>query len=153
MTRVAAIQMVSSADLQANLQAARELLRDARGRGARVAVLPENFAFMGRDELDKLTLAEIQGDGPIQGFVADVAKELDLWIVAGTIPLRSESAKHVAASCLVFDAQGRIVVRYDKIHLFDVRLPNRDEHYQESATVEAGSSPVCVDTPAGRLGL
>lgn len=153
MTQVAAIQMVSSADLQQNLQSARGLLRDARGRGARVAVLPENFAFMGCNELDKLAVAEIQGDGPIQGFVADVAKELDIWIVAGTIPLRSAAAERVAAACLVFDDQGRNVVRYDKIHLFDVRLPGRDEHYQESATVKAGSSPVCVDTPAGRLGL
>ena len=154
MTRVAAIQMVSSADVGRNLDAARELLRRAREEGARVAALPENFAFMGLREADKLAIAEHDGAGPIQAALAATARELGLWIVAGTVPLRlPDDTARTAAACLVFDADGRRVARYDKIHLFDVAIPGRDERYQESASVRPGATPVCVDTPVGRLGL
>ena len=88
MTRVAAIQMVSSADVGLNLDVASRLLREARAQGARVATLPENFAFMGVAEADKFAIAENDGDGPIQARLASLASELGLWIVAGTIPLR-----------------------------------------------------------------
>lgn len=153
MTLVAAIQMVSSADLSRNLDVARRLLGAAREGGARVAALPENFAFMGHSEEDKLALAESEGGGPIQSAIAATARDLGLWVVAGTIPLRIAGERRVAAACLVFDAQGHVVARYDKIHLFDVSIPGRDERYLESSSVQAGTHPACVDTPAGRLGL
>jgi nitrilase len=153
LTRVAAIQMTSSADVGRNLECAARLLREARAGGATVAALPENFAFMGLAEADKLAVAEPDGAGPIQQALAGLARELDLWIVGGTIPLRVPDDSRVAAACLVFDAAGQRVARYDKIHLFDVAIPGRDERYQESASVRAGTQPVCVDTPAGRLGL
>ena len=76
-----------------------------------------------------------------------------MWLVAGTIPIATEDPSQVAAACLVLDATGRTVARYDKIHLFDVSIPGRDERYMESGTVRRGSEPVCIDTPAGRLGL
>ena len=76
-----------------------------------------------------------------------------MWIVAGTIPLASPGGARVAAASLVFDAGGTIVARYDKIHLFDVDIPSRDESYRESATVAPGSATRVLDTPAGRLGL
>ncbi len=88
MTTVAAIQMTSSADVAGNLAEAGRLLGEARSRGALVTVLPENFAFMGISESDKFAIAEEQGVGPIQEFVASTARELGMWIVAGTIPLR-----------------------------------------------------------------
>jgi nitrilase len=153
MTCVAAIQMVSGADVGRNLLAAAALLRESRRRGARVAALPENFAFMGLVERDKLAIAEEDEAGPIQATIADLALELGLWIVAGTVPLRVPGDDRTAAACLVFDAGGRRVARYDKIHLFDVAIPGREERYQESASVRPGQAPVCVDTPAGRLGL
>jgi nitrilase len=153
MTVVAAVQMVSSADVRRNLDTAGELLHAARRQGAAVAGLPENFAFMGLTEADKQAVAEDDGGGPIQAAVAALARELGLWIVAGTMPLRIPGESRVAAACLVFDGEGRRVARYDKIHLFDVAIPGRDERYQESATVRPGTVPVCVDTPAGRLGL
>lgn len=154
MTRVAAIQMVSAADVGRNLATAAQLLRRAREEGAVLAALPENFAFMGLREADKLAVAEDDGSGPIQAALADLARELQLWIVAGTLPLRlPDDAERTAAACLVFDAEGRRVARYDKIHLFDVAIPGRDERYQESASVAPGTRPVCVDTPAGRLGM
>jgi len=152
-TRVAAIQMVSSADVGPNLDVASRLLREARAQGARVATLPENFAFMGVAEADKFAIAESDGDGPIQARLASLASELGLWIVAGTIPLRVPGETRLAAACLVYDAAGRRVARYDKMHLFDVEIPGKDERYQESASVRPGATPVCVETPAGRLGL
>jgi predicted amidohydrolase len=153
MTTVAAIQMTSSADTPGNLAEAGRLLGQARSHGAQVAVLPENFAFMGVSESDKFTIAEDEGRGPIQEFVASKAREMRMWIVAGTIPLRIEGQPRLAAASLVFDEQGRCAARYDKIHLFDVEIPGREERYQESESVRPGNEPVCVDTPAGRLGL
>jgi predicted amidohydrolase len=153
MTVVAAVQMTSCADVGRNLADAARLLHAARDGGAEVAVLPENFAFMGMSESDKLALAEDEGTGPIQEFVARIARDLGLWVVAGTIPLRVAGETRVAASSIVFDADGRRAARYDKIHLFDVEVPGRGERYQESASVRPGERAVCVDTPAGRLGL
>jgi len=153
MTMVAAIQMTSSADLGRNLTDAGRLLAEAYSRGALVASLPENFAFMGMSEPDKFAIAEEEGRGPIQDFLARTSRELGMWVVAGTIPLRVAGQPRVAAASLVFDAQGRQAARYDKIHLFDVEVPGRDERYQESSSVRPGETPVCVDTPAGRLGL
>jgi nitrilase len=153
MTTVAAIQMTSSADTAGNLAEAGRLLGEARSRGAQVAVLPENFAFMGTSEYDKFSIAEQQGVGPIQEFVASTARRLGMWIVAGTMPLRIAGQPRLAAASLVFDDQGRCAARYDKIHLFDVEIPGREERYQESSSVQPGDEPVCVDTPAGRLGL
>lgn len=152
--RIAALQMTSVASVDANLASARQLLEGARASGAALAALPENFAIMGRNESEKLAVAEPMGEGPIQAFLARTARELGLWIIGGTIPIRAEGDPgRVAAACLVFDDQGRCAARYDKIHLFDVDLPDRDERYRESATIAAGSKPIVVSTPVGRVGL
>lgn len=155
--RVAALQMTSGDDLAANLAAARRLLERAAGAGACLAALPENFAFMGAREADKLAHAEADGAGPIQDFLATAAQDLGLWIVAGTVPLAVEDdARRVYPASLVYDADGRRVARYDKIHLFDVEV-QRDgklERYRESNSFKPGPwNAVTVDTPAGRLGL
>lgn len=152
--KVAAIQMNSKADVEANLAAARTLLERAHAQGVKLAALPENFAIMGRRERDKLEVAERLGEGPIQSFLSRCARELEMWIIGGTIPIVSESRPgKVAAASLVFDAAGRFVARYDKIHLFDVDLPDRQERYRESATTAAGEKAVVVPTPFGRVGL
>jgi len=150
----AAIQLSSVADRDANLATAGRLLRQAAAAGVALAVLPENFAFMGAKERDKLAIAEADGQGPIQEFLAATARELKLWIVAGTVPLAVPGdADKVYAACLVYDAQGRRAARYDKIHLFDVEVPG-GERYRESATIARGAlNPVVVPTPIGRLGL
>jgi deaminated glutathione amidase len=153
MTIVAAVQMTSSADVGRNLADASRLLREAHERGAAVAALPENFASMGLAESDKFAIAEDEGGGPIQDHIATTAREFGMWIVAGTIPLRVPGESRLAAASLVYDAEGRQVARYDKIHLFDVEVPGRGERYQESSSVRPGDTPVCLDTPAGRLGL
>jgi len=151
--KVAAIQMTSGPDVPANLEQARALLEEAAGRGARLAALPENFSFMGLRDADKRAVAEADGGGAAQDFLAASARRLRLWIVGGTIPLRSGADGRVAAASLVYDPDGRRVARYDKIHLFDVDIPGRAESYRESAHVAPGTSAAVVDTPAGRLGL
>lgn len=151
--RVAAVQMTSTANVTVNLDMVRERLVEAAAAGAAVVVLPENFAFLGLRDADKLQWAESQGAGPIQDALARYARELGLWIVAGTLPLCVQGEARVAAASLVFDAAGRIVARYDKIHLFDVDIPGKAEAYRESAHVRPGGEIVVVDTPCGRLGL
>lgn len=151
--KVAALQMTSGPDVAANLAQAATLLEEAARAGAAVAVLPENFAFMGLRDADKRAVAEAEGEGPIQDFLARTARALGMWIVAGTVPLRAGDDGRVAAASLVFDAKGERVARYDKIHLFDVDIPGRSESYRESAHVAPGRTPVVVDTPAGRLGM
>jgi deaminated glutathione amidase len=154
MSRAAVIQMTSATSVEKNLVRARQLLEQAVERGAKLAVLPENVAIMGAREGDKLAVAEDFGAGPIQTFIAHVARELGIWIVAGTLPIKSDREPlKVAGASLVFDAEGRCVARYDKIHLFDVDIPHREERYRESNTVAAGRSTVVIDTPIGRLGL
>jgi len=153
MPLIAAIQMTSGPDVEANLQDARHLLEEAAGRGAQLAALPENFAFLGLADADKRRVAEDDGQGPVQDFLARAARRLGLWIVAGTVPLRGAADGRVAAACLVYDATGARRARYDKIHLFDIQVPGRAESYRESAHVAPGAAPVVVDTPVGRLGL
>lgn len=151
--RVAAIQMASGAQLDTNLATAAALLRQAADAGALLAVLPENFAYMGKRDQDLLTLAERDGQGPLQDFLKTQARTLGLWLVGGTIPLITEDAERVRAATLIMDDQGQPVGRYDKIHLFDVDLPDTGERYQESATIEPGDHTLVLDTPLGRLGI
>jgi predicted amidohydrolase len=154
MKSVAAIQMTSGPDVPANLEQARPLLEGAAARGAQLAVLPENFAFLGLRDADKRDIAESDGSGPIQEFLAATASRLKMWIVGGTIPLRAGGDGRVAAASVVYDAAGNRAARYDKIHLFDVDVPGRaGERYRESAHVAPGRDVVVVDTPVGRLGL
>ncbi len=157
MNLVAAIQMASGPNVNANLLEAERLFDEAAQRGARLVVLPENFAFVGQNEKDILEVAEADGEGPIQSFLVAQAKRRKLWIVAGTIPIRGQQADRVRGACMVYDDQGERRVRYDKMHMFDVivpgSVPNNDEHYIESATMEPGDDIAIVDTPFGRLGL
>jgi len=150
---VAAVQMTSLADVAQNLITVRRLLGIARDRGAGLAVLPENFSFMGRSEAERRAVVERDGDGPVQTAVAAMARELKLWVVAGTQPIAVEGDARPANACVVYDAAGKRAARYDKIHLFDVDLPGGREGYRESANARPGAKAVLVDTPAGRLGL
>lgn len=151
--RVAAIQMASSPNVDANLLEAEKLIDDAVEAGAQLIVLPENFAFMGRSDLDLCEIAEKDGEGPLQDFLSKIAKRHGIWLVGGTIPLEAEDKSKVRAACLIFDDQGNRIGRYDKIHLFDVSVPQSDEKYEESSAIEPGNQVVAVDTPVGRLGI
>lgn len=152
MSRIAAIQMATGPNTSANLLEAQRHIKRAAEDGAALVVLPENFAFMGSRESDVIEHREQDGDGPIQAFLAEQAERNGVWIVGGTVPMAAGDDKARAAS-LLFDAKGQRVARYDKIHLFDVRLEESDETYNESACYEHGSSIVVVDTPFGRMGM
>src|SRR6202050_4513167 len=145
--------MTSAADVAVNLEAAARLLAEARAAGACVAVLPENFSFMGLRDADKRAIAEADGDGPVQRFLSQQARELGLWIVVGPPPIAQEPGGRVPAACLVYADDGRRAARYDKMHLFDVDIPGKAESYRESNNTAPGAHAVLVPTPAGLLGL
>jgi nitrilase len=163
--------MVSEPSLAANLEAAGALVAEAAAKGARLAVLPEWFCLMGLTERDKLAIRERDGDGPIQSFLAGAAAKHGVWVIAGTVPLFAGDPEKVRNTSLVYDAAGRRVARYDKIHLFDFTassLPSpgsgdqqggvppssrTGEQYRESRTIEPGDVPVAVDSPFGRIAL
>ncbi len=147
----AAIQMVSVPSVEENLSVAGELIADAAARGAKLAVLPEIFAYMGLKDTDKIAIREPEGHGPIQQFLADTAKRHRMWVVGGSVPLEASVPDKVRNTLLVYDDEGRRAARYDKIHLFG--FENGAERYLESATIEAGDSPLAIDTPLGRIGL
>lgn len=153
MTRIAAIQMNSGADVADNLATADRLLGAAAEDGARIGVLPENFALMPKRGRDKAEHAEVPGQGPIQEFLADTAKSRGMWIIGGSIPLESPEAGRVYGACPVVDERGETRAIYRKIHLFDIDLPDANESYRESNSMYPGVEPIVCDTPAGRTGL
>ena len=152
---VAVIQMVSQDDVLANLRAARALLEQAAQAGAQLAVLPENFAAVGRRDLPALGRAEALGEGPILPWLRQAACDLGLWVVAGTLPLPPDGQPDARphACSLLIDAQGQRVARYDKLHLFDVDVADSRGRYRESDDYAQGARLVLADTPVGRLGL
>lgn len=162
--KVAAIQMVSGPDVAANLAQAHALLSACARDGVELAVLPEYFCLIGAKDADKLAIQEPFGQGPIQQFLSESARELGLWLVGGTVPLSLPPdaatgqlvTDRVYNSTLVYDSQGVCVARYDKIHLF--RFDNGRESYDESRVLTAGTQPVTFVLPsrdghAWRVGL
>lgn len=149
---IALLQMCSGREIDANLETAARLIGDAAEAGGALAVLPENFAQMDA-ESRRREIAEAPGQGPLQNFLSRQARDHGLWLVGGTIPLRRENERAPVAAALVYDDRGVEVTAYDKIHLFDVGIPDSDEGYLESKHTTPGSKIVCVDSPAGRLGV
>ena len=141
--KVAAIQMVSGTEVQGNLRSAGLALAQAAAAGAELALLPEYFCLLGHSEYDKLALAEQAGSGPLQDFLAEQAVRHGLWIAGGTLPLRSSDRQRVFNSSLVYDPQGRLAARYDKIHLF--RYAHAGESYDETRTLAAGCTPASFE--------
>lgn len=152
--RIAAIQMTSGTDIAENLQQAKKWIGQAAAEGAQLIILPEMFALFGIDQGEKIKIREEYGRGLLQDFLSREAAQHGVWLVGGTIPLATKvTPNKVTATCLVFDAQGNAVARYDKIHLFDVTVALTGETYHESATVLAGNEICVLTTPVGKLGL
>lgn len=150
---VAAVQMASGPNLEANLLEANRLIQDAVARGAQLVVLPENFALMGKSDRDQLDIVEEEGKGPIQDFLAQTARRYGIWLVGGTLPLAIAQSRKVRSACLVLDGQGQQRGLYEKLHLFDADLPQAGEQYRESTHFQPGQTPLVVDSPFGRLGI
>ena len=149
--KIAALQMVSSPDVARNLDSAWRLMREAAQAGAQLVGLPEYFCHMGRRDTDKLAIAEAAGDGPIQRMLSDAARELGLWVVGGTLPIRSADPQRVLNANCVFAPDGSLAARYDKIHLF--RYDNGRERYDEGHAICAGGEPTALQAGALRVGL
>jgi deaminated glutathione amidase len=141
--KVAAIQMVSGMDAQRNLQDALDFIALGANQGCELLALPEYFCLLGAHDTDKLAIAENEGNGMLQDALSEAAQKHGVWIVAGTLPLKTSQADRVFNSSLVFDPQGRQVARYDKMHLF--AFDNGNEHYDESRVLQAGGQPVAFD--------
>ena len=149
--KIAALQTVSTPDVDRNLEAAARLIAEAAREGAELAALPEYFCLMGRRDDDKLGLAEAQGQGPIQAFLSGQAKQHGLWLIGGTLPMRTADPAHARNSCCVYGPDGTLAARYDKIHLF--RYDNGRESYDEARVLDAGSEPVTLQARTLRVGL
>ncbi len=164
--KIAALQMVSTPDVERNLATARRLVAEAAAQGARLVALPEYFCFMGFKDTDKLALAERPGDGPIQAMLSETARAHGVWIVGGTLPIGAaaaashddvEAAAAAAAPprvlnrSLVVAPDGHVVAHYDKLHLF--AFDNGRESYDEGRTLRAGERPVAVQCGPLRVGL
>jgi len=151
--KIAGIQMASGPNVTANLIEAGRLINLAADAGAKLVVLPENFAIMGMKEQDKVKISETLGNGSIQNFLSEQARKFGIWLVGGTIPLKSPNPSKVWAACLLYDNDGALKAHYNKAHLFDVHIYQSGENYNESETIEPGDEIVVVDTPFGKLGL
>lgn len=150
--KIAALQMVSTPDLDRNLAAAQRLIVQAAAAGAGLVALPEYFCLMGRRDTDKLALAEAPGEGPIQRFLQNAAREYRLVVIGGTLPMKTPDPARVRNTCCVYGPDGALLARYDKLHLF--RYDNGSERYDEGAVLEAGDAPVVAELPTpegGRL--
>ena len=150
--KAAVLQMTSSCDVKNNLKIIDKQLSLLSKKNIGLVVLPENFAFMGKHEDDKLSIAEEYGHGMIQIIIGNMALKYNMWVVAGSIPIISRDPKRCYASSIVFNNKGDIVERYDKIHLFDVRVSETESHKESNSTFPGDEIKV-VDTPIGRIGL
>jgi nitrilase len=143
--------MTSGPEVDANLEEAGRLIEVAVAKGAKLVALPEYFPIFGLDERDKVKVREEEGRGPIQAFLSSAARRHGIWLVGGSVPLVATVPNKVRNSTLVYDDRGKVVARYDKIHLFGFEMGG--ESYAEARTIEPGERIVTVDSPFGRLGL
>ena len=144
--KIAAIQMVSGQDAQANLEQALHLIAQAAQAGAELVGLPEYFCLIGQKDSDKLAIQEPIGHGPLQDALAQAARQHGIWLAGGTLPITATAPEHVSNTTLVWNPQGQVVARYDKIHLF--AFDNGRERYDESRVLEAGRTPTVFELPS-----
>ncbi len=149
--QVAAAQMVSTPDPAQNCETAARLVFEAAAAGAQLVLLPEYWPVLGGNEQDKVEIAEPAGDGPLQNFLANLARECGIWLLGGTLPLKSHQSGKVLNSLMAYAPDGTLAARYDKIHLFG--FTRGEESYDESRTIVPGSEVAVLQTPFARVGL
>src|SRR5689334_2943813 len=136
--RVAAVQMVSGADVAANLAQAEPLIAKAVREGAKLVLLPENFGLMGLHAKDKIAVREPDGDGMQQAFLSATSRRHRITLIGGSVPIACDDPTRIKQALLVYGPDGARIARYDKIHLF--RFTQGDEDYDEAKTISAGAS-------------
>lgn len=149
--KIAAVQMVSSPDVAHNIATAQNLISQAAQQGAQLILLPEYWPIMGLHESDKVAHAEKMDAGPIQKFMADMARQYQVWLIGGTLPMAALEADKVLNTVMVYNPAGERVVHYDKIHLFS--FTKGDESYDEARTIMHGNSVTTFEAPFGKVGL
>jgi predicted amidohydrolase len=147
----ACVQMNAGPDVAANLEQAATLIREARAGGASLICTPENTGRILTDRVRAVKEAPAEKDHPALPFFADLARETGAWLLIGSIAVRV-SPERCGNRSLLFDPSGRLVARYDKIHMFDVQLAN-GEHYKESERMAPGEEALLAETPWGGLGM
>ncbi len=149
--KAAIVQMRSTTDMKRNLVDATAMIREAASKGATYVQTPEvsNIFEPDKERLKAVTMAE-GDDISVHGYSA-IAKELNIHLHAGSFALKGETAL-LANRSLVFGPDGKIMARYDKIHLFDIDLPTGESH-RESASYKPGENAVTVQLPDAKLGL
>lgn len=149
---VAAIQMVSGPELSENLKVAAHWIAQAAFSKSKIISLPEYFCFLGNTDAQKQVLSEPFGDGPIQHFLSTQAALHGIYLVGGTLALRSTETSRFFNSTLVYGPNGECIARYDKIHLFSFQ--RGAEQYDEAQTIQAGPlAPTVVDIEGFKVGL
>jgi predicted amidohydrolase len=149
--RAACVQLRSSDDVADNIRVASGLIREAKAMGAALVATPENTTLMAADGGAKLERSFVEEHDPALPTFCALARELDIWLLIGSLAIREGSTKTANRSFLIAP-DGTIAARYDKIHLFDVDLPS-GESYRESNTVAGGATAVLADLPWGKIGL
>lgn len=151
---VGLIQMCSTTSVAKNLAIAEQLIAEASKQGAELIVLPEYFPIFAPSSAERLAAQESGNEsGPIQQALQQWANTYQAWLVAGTMPVRSDNPEKPYARSYCFNANGECVAAYDKIHLFDVEVNDSTGRYCESDNTAAGRLPQVVETPWGKLGL
>lgn len=149
--RAACVQLRSSDDVQQNLRDASALIREAHAQGARFIGTPENTCLMAPDGGAKFEKSFPEDKDPALPAFQRLAEELGIWLLIGSLAIKVSDSKTANRSFLI-SPEGRVLARYDKIHMFDVNLPS-GESYCESKTVAPGSGAVAVSLPWGKIGM
>jgi predicted amidohydrolase len=153
MARVAVCQMNSGPDLARNLDQALSLIRVAAAEKAELVCLPENFERMASAGEKRAGATPLDGEGAdVLDPIRAAARELGLWILAGSFAERIERSSRIYNTSVLIDPQGEIATAYRKIHLFDVEIGDGAQ-YKESDLVAPGERLSVAETPLGPLGL
>lgn len=145
--------MCSTTSVDTNLRVAAQKIEQAADKGAKLIVLPEEFALFAPSIREKLEIREHPGQGKIQDFLSDMARRFRVWLVGGTLPLFSEDENKVYAASFVYNDLGEQVARYNKVHLFDAVVEDNKREYLESFYTKPGNGVTVIETPLGRLGV
>ncbi len=149
--KIAAVQMISTPVVAENIATARRLISEAAQQGAELVLLPEYWPIMGMQESDKMGYAEQIDSGPIQQFMSDIARQHQIWLIGGTLPMRAPQVDKVLNTMMVYRPSGERVKRYDKIHLFS--FTRGEESYDEARTIMRGNEVATFEAPFGKVGL
>ncbi|MDP5147690.1 carbon-nitrogen hydrolase family protein [Shewanella sp. ULN5] len=152
--QISLLQCQSSRDVQANLAYIDTQLKQLprHTHQAQMVVLPECSLLFGGHESQQLQYAGTNDEGELKQALATLAKRYQVYMVAGTIPMRADDHR-VYSRSYVFSDTGKTIGSYDKLHLFDVDVADGTKNYRESDTFHPGSRITVVDTPFGKLGL